>query len=136
MANGSLHTMAQVAEASYGVTPATPAFKPIRINSTTLGLSKNTFESGELRSDRNTADLRHGTMQVGGDIVSELSFGSFDDQLEALLCGTWAENVLLNGVERRSFSVLRHFGDIGKADKPYHLLTGCEYNTLNLQVTT
>ena len=80
MANGSLHTMAQVAEASYGVTPATPAFKPIRINSTTLGLSKNTFESGELRSDRNTADLRHGTMQVGGDIVSELSFGSFDDQ--------------------------------------------------------
>ncbi|WP_289107205.1 phage tail tube protein [uncultured Bilophila sp.] len=24
----------------------------------------------------------------------------------------------------------------GKADKPYHLLTGCEYNTLNLQVTT
>lgn len=136
MANGSLHTMAQVAEASYGVTPATPAFKPIRINSTTLGLSKNTLESGELRSDRNTADLRHGTMQVGGDIVSELSFGSFDDQLEALLCGTWAENVLLNGVERRSFSVLRHFGDIGKADKPYHLLTGCEYNTLNLQVTT
>ena len=128
--------MAQVAEASYGVTPATPAFKPIRINSTTLGLSKNTFRIRELRSDRNTADLRHGTMQVGGDIVSELSFGSFDDQLEALLCGTWAENVLLNGVERRSFSVLRHFGDIGKADKPYHLLTGCEYNTLNLQVTT
>ncbi len=71
MANGSLHTMAQVAEASYGVTPATPAaFKPIRINSTTLGLSKNTLESGELRSDRNTADLRHGTVQVRGDVVS------------------------------------------------------------------
>lgn len=136
MANGSLHSMAQAAETAYGVTPATPAFTPIRLNSTTLGLSKNTLESAELRSDRNTADFRHGTMQVGGDIVSELSFGSFDVQLEALLGGTWAGNVLHNGLERRSFSILRHFGDMAAAAKPYHLFTGCEYNTLNLQVTT
>lgn len=89
MANGSRHSMRYVAEATHGVTPATPVFKPIRHVSTTLGLSKESLQSEEIRDDRQIADFRHGAYQVGGDIGIELSYGSFDDLLQATLMGTW-----------------------------------------------
>lgn len=89
MANGSRHSMRYIAESTYGTTPATPAFKPIRHTSTTLGLSKESLQSEEIRNDRQIADFRHGAYQVGGDMNIELSFASFDDLLEAVLLGTW-----------------------------------------------
>ena len=89
MANGSRHSMRYVAESTYGVTPANPEFKMVRHTGTTLGLSKETLQSEEIRDDRQIADFRHGAYQVGGDMNIELSFGSFDDLLEATLLGTW-----------------------------------------------
>jgi len=73
--------------------------------------------------------------QVSGDYGIEFSAESFDDQLEAVLGGTWTADVLKAGVVRRSFSILRHFTDLQSADKPFHLFAGCEYNTLTLSVT-
>lgn len=136
MADGSRHSMAQVLETVYGELPATPAFKAIRHNSTTLATAINTIQSEELRDDRNQTDLRHGTRSVGGEIVSELSFGSLDDQLEALLCGTWDNDVLVNGVVRRSFSLFRNFKDIDSSKLPYFTYVGCEYNTMTLSIST
>lgn len=89
MANGSRHSMRYVAESVYGTTPTNPAFKPVRHTGTTLGLSKESLQSEELRDDRMIADYRQGAYQVGGDMSIELSYGSFDDLLEAVLCGTW-----------------------------------------------
>lgn len=134
MANGSRHSMRYVAETVYGTTPATPAFKPIRHTGTTLGLSKEALQSEELRDDRQIADYRQGAFQTGGDISFELSYGSFDELLEALLCGTWVGNVLKAGTTRRSFTIERFFGDIVSADKPYHRFTGVEFNTLALSI--
>ena len=136
MADGSRHSMAQVLETVYGELPATPAFKAIRHNSTTLATAINTIQSEELRDDRNQTDLRHGTRAVGGEIVSELSFGSLDDQLEALLCGTWNNDVLVNGVVRRSFSLFRNFKDVDSSKLPYFTYVGCEYNTMTLSIST
>lgn len=136
MADGSRHSMAQVLETVYGELPATPAFKAIRHNSTTLATAINTIQSEELRDDRNQTDLRHGTRSVGGEIVSELSFGSLDDQLEALLCGTWDNDVLVNGVVRRSFSLFRNFKDVDSSKLPYFTYVGCEYNTMTLSIST
>lgn len=90
MANGSRHSMAYVAEATYGVTPNNPAFKPVRHTSASLALSKELLESEELRSDRQSTDVRHGAFQIGGDVGIELSYGSYDDLLEALQGGTWS----------------------------------------------
>lgn len=90
MANGSRHSMAYIAEATYGVTPASPAFKTLRHTATSLALSKETLESEELRADRQTADMRHGAYQVGGDLSFELSYGAYDDFLQAVMGGTWA----------------------------------------------
>ena len=141
MANGSRHSMRYVAEASYGVTPTTPAFKPIRHTGTTLALTKEALQSEEIRNDRQIADFRHGAFQTGGDINVELSYGSFDELLGAVLCGTWAADTpvlgtgqLKAGIERRSFTIERHFGDLLTAQKPYHRFTGVEFNTLAVSV--
>lgn len=129
-ASGSNHSMGYVAESAYGVTPATPAFKPFRHTGTTLALSKETLQSEELRNDRQIAAFRHGNKQVGGDVNSELAFTDFDDMLEALFCGTWASDTLKVGTTRRSFTIERRFADIGQ-----HLrYKGCEVNTFNLTV--
>lgn len=141
MANGSRHSMRYIAESTYGQTPATPAFKMIRHTGTTLGLSKESLQSEELRDDRQIADFRHGAYQVGGDISIELSYGSFDDLLEAVMLGTWEIDSpsagidrLKAGVTRRSFTIERFFGDIASVDKPYHRFTGVEFNTLALAI--
>lgn len=136
MADGSRHSMAQALETTYGELSATPAFEAIRHNSTTLATAINTIQSEELRDDRNQTDLRHGTRSVGGEIVSELSFGSLDDQLEALLCGTWNADSLVNGVVRRSFSLFRNFKDVDSSKLPYFTYVGCEYNTMTLSIST
>lgn len=134
MASGSRHSLYMVAEATYGITPATPSMSAVRLNSTNIGLAKNTLQSEELRSNRQIAGFRHGTEQTGGDISVEVSYGSFDEILEAVLCGTWATDVLKAGTTRRSFSLLRHFADI--TDKPYHLINGVEFNTMKLSINT
>lgn len=141
MANGSRHSMRYVPEVTYGVTPATPAFKMVRHTGTTLGLSKESLQSEELRDDRQIADFRHGAYQVGGDVNIELSFESFDDLLEAVMLGTWEVDSpsvgidrLKAGVTRRSFTFERFFGDILSVDKPYHRFTGVELNTLALAI--
>lgn len=222
MADSSRHSLSAVAEATYGATPANPNLKRFRHTGTTLALTKSANTSAELRPDRQIADFRHGTKQVGGDISFELSFDSFHDYLEAVLCGTWTPKALLEddtvsviaidssfndsgngfvlagfevgdiievsdftdpanngtfkvatvaagkitvtdvadaavvlvdeaagdevsleststilkaGVERRSFSVLRHFTDIESAGKPFHLYTGVILNNLSLSLT-
>ena len=134
MADGSRHSMRFVLESTYGVTPATPVFDIVRHTGTTLGLSKEALQSEEIRDDRQIAAFRHGARQVGGDISIELSYGSFDKILEALLGGTWATDQLKAGTTRRSFTVERFFGDILTADKPFHRFTGVEFNTLQLQI--
>jgi hypothetical protein len=135
MADSALHNMSYVAETDYGVTPvADPTFSDLRHTGTTLGLTKETFQSEELNENRQIAHFRHGVKSVAGDINFELSYGSFDDLLEAVMLGTWTGDALTAGVTRRSFSVLRHFTDLKAADKPYHLFTGVEFNTLNLTI--
>lgn len=132
MSDSSRHSLYAIAEATYGVTPNTPAFDTIRHTGATLGITKGSFVSEELRPDRQISDMRHGTKQTGGEIQFELSYGSFDKFLEAVLCGTWTGDVLKAGTTRRSFSVLRDFADI-TTDR-FELYTGVELNNLSLTV--
>jgi hypothetical protein len=81
-----------------------------------------------LRSDRHVATTRRGATSVTGDIVGELSFGTYDDLLQAAFCGTWATDVLVTGTTSRSFSILKRNLDIG-VDTIY---TGCEINQFKL----
>ena len=142
MADSSRHTMSYILESTYGETPATPALKDLRHTGTTLGLSKNSTLTEELREDRQIACFRHGARQVGGDVTAELWYSALDDMLEAGLCGTWAVDTPIAGTEqlkagvvRRSFSILREFSDIASVDKPFLMTTGAEVNTWEMSVT-
>lgn len=141
MADASRHALYSIAEVTYGTTPSTPAFDNLRHTGTTLALTKEGFQSEELQADRQVRDFRHGAKQTGGDVSIELSYGSFDDYLEALLGGTWDADspsvgidALKAGTTRRSFSVLRDFSDITTGR--YHLFTGQEVNGMSLSVPT
>lgn len=90
IANGSQHSLAYVPEVTFGTTPASPSFLPLRHTGTTLGLSKGAIESAELRNDRQVKDFRHGNKSIAGDVNIEMSYGSHDDLLEAVLEGTWS----------------------------------------------
>ena len=131
-ASGSRHSIGYVPELVFGTTPATPAFKAFRHNSSTLNLNKSSFQSNELRSDRMIADYRHGTRSVEGNIVGELSKTTYDDFLEAALGGTWTGNVLKAGILRKSFTIERYFQDIGQ----YLRYRGTQVDTLQLTMNT
>jgi hypothetical protein len=67
----------------------------IRRVASTLSLAKNTYESAEIRSDRQRADFRHGVRRVQGNISAEFSPGSFFDFLEAAHRDTKVSSVTL-----------------------------------------
>lgn len=138
-ATGARHSMAYIAEVTYGTTPATPTLSDIRHTSCNIGLTKSALESAEVRSDRQIAHFRHGNKNVAGDIGIELSYGTFDDFLEAALGGTWDADTpsvgidqLQVGTTRRSFTVERKFDNL--ATPEWHRYTGAEVNTFNLSV--
>lgn len=89
VANGSRHSMAYILESTFGTTPATPTFDNIRHDGTSLGLNKDSLQSNELRDDRQISDFRGGNKNIAGDTNIELSYGTFDDFIEATLGGTW-----------------------------------------------
>lgn len=138
-ATGSRHSAAYIAEGTYGTTPTTPTFVDIRHTSASLGLSKSALESAEIRSDRQIAHFRHGNKTVAGDIGFELSYGSFDDLLEATLGGSWATDTPSAGIDqlqvgttRRSFTIERKFANIAVPE--WHRYLGAEINTFSLSV--
>jgi hypothetical protein len=133
IANGAQHSIHYVPEVTYGTPPTTPAFKPFPHTGTNLAMTKDGLESEKLRGDRQVEDFRHGNQSIGGDINAELEYGSLDDILQAVLCGTWATDVLKAGVTRRSFTIERKFADLAVPE--FHRYTGCEFNTFALSVS-
>ncbi|NMZ77474.1 hypothetical protein HBO32_30725 [Pseudomonas nitroreducens] len=111
-----------------GSIPGNPQFKPIRFVTEGLSPNINQIESAEINQARQRAPSRGGNYSVQGEIAAEVSFGSFDDLIEAALQGTWAGDVLIVGSTERSFAILERHTDIG-ADYIYR---GCRVNTLNI----
>jgi len=98
-AAGSEHGLAYVSEATFGTTPPTPDMISLRHTGSSLVLSKDTFQSAELRADRQISDFRHGNKRAQGDINIELSFGEFDSFIEAASGGTWQSDWYAEGTD-------------------------------------
>lgn len=131
-ASGGNHGLRYVKEEQFGVTPENPVMKGLRHTSCSLALSKDSFQSEELRNDAQISDLRHGLKQNGGDIGIELSFAEYDDLLAAAVRGEWKDDVLVAGIDVPTFTIEREFSDI----KQYQLFTGCAVNSLSLEIQT
>jgi len=138
-ATGARHSMGAIAEVTFGTTPGTPAFTDIRHTGASPGMSKSALESAEIRPDRQIVHFRHGNKSIAGDVPFELSYGTFDDFLEAVMCGTWDIGVpsagidqLQVGVTRRSFTLERHFANLDAPE--WHRYTGMQLNNFSLSV--
>jgi hypothetical protein len=96
VASGSLADLGYAEEVCAGKPLDDPQLKVFRRRSTTLGLTKDAYDSEEIRSDRMVSDSRHGIRRVGGEIVAEMSPASHDDAYEALMGGFWRAGASLD----------------------------------------
>ncbi len=76
-------------ESVYGTVPAAASSQSLRRVSSDLDLSKETYQSNEIRSDYQIADFRHGVQSVAGTIKGELSPGTYKDFIAAALRQAW-----------------------------------------------
>jgi hypothetical protein len=135
ISSGSTRRIAYVAESTYATTPATPVFKILRATGGGLRTVKQTGSSAEIRSDRNVPDLYQTAQDVNGSYAMELTYGSFDDFMEAALFGAWTTNVLKNGVALKSFTVEETI-DLGADGSSFSRFTGAMINRFSLNVAS
>lgn len=81
-------------ETDLGVAPSAGDAERIRINpSPGLTLNRERIPPGEIRGDMLTSMMRLGSRAVSGSYVGDLSVGSFDTFLQAVMRGTWVAAV-------------------------------------------
>lgn len=134
MAEGSRFTLYYVKEAESGVTPANAQLKTLRLTTSDLGLNINGLESAELRDDAETSDYRLGARHVTGTVNSEMSFGTFDELIAAVLRSEWKPDGTVTGATlRQSFTMIDYNADL--PDEPYTIYRGCEINSMTMTVS-
>jgi hypothetical protein len=104
LAEGTSARIAAKFYASGAITPGAgpdPASEPgasggqiLRRVGATLTLSKDTYQSGEIRSDRQIGDFRHGVKRVQGAINGELSPLTYADFFEAACRADWSASAV------------------------------------------
>jgi len=127
MSEASAHKLSYSVETVRGTTDATPTFVRLPDTRTTVALAKDTLATERLTGDRFPAAPRNGATTVAGDIPADLSYETYNDFIESALQGSFdgsSTNSAKAGTTRKSFSILREFGDIS-ADQ-FHLYSGCE----------
>jgi hypothetical protein len=121
-----------IEEATWNTLPGTPTMAPIRFTGESLSASVENVVSAEIRDDRMVTDLIQVSRQNNGGFDFELSYGTFDLLLQGALFGTWADNVLKNGVVENFYSIEKAFLDIDE----YFLYTGMMVNGFSLNLST
>lgn len=85
-------------EVTYGTLPSASGAALLRRVDSYFNLTKDTYESAEIRPDLQTSDMRHGVRRVNGKIGGELSPGSYAPYLGALLKRDFAAVPALTGL--------------------------------------
>jgi hypothetical protein len=84
--------------------PGASSAQVLRRVSCTLALQKDTYQSGEIRSDRQIGDFRHGTKRVTGGVSGELSPKTYEELFESSMRGTWAAAITADQTDFTSVS--------------------------------
>lgn len=86
-------TMTSNTQAVSASDPAAAGGQILRRVASTLNLGKDTYQSAEIRSDKQISDFRHGVKRVNGNVSGEYSPATYKDLFEASFRGTWAAAV-------------------------------------------
>ena len=65
----------------------------LRRVTSSMNLTKETYQSNEMRADRQVADFRHGVQSIEGSVSGELSPGTYQRFMAAVLRKAWATGV-------------------------------------------
>lgn len=104
-------------EATFGTAPGASGAQVLRRVNSNLDLSKDTYQSAEIRTDYQIADMRHGVRRVGGNIKGEISPGTYKDFIAAALRKAWAATSAMTGLSVTisgagpSYTIARASGD-------------------------
>jgi len=96
-ASGVFKQVTYKVETTYGVMPAAGAAQAMRRVTSSLDMTKDTYQSAEMRPDFQMADFRHGLRKVGGTINGELSAKTYADFLAAVLKKDFAAGATVTG---------------------------------------
>lgn len=100
-------------EPDIAVLPGKAGGQILRRVSSGLKFGKDTYQSGEVRSDKQIADFRHGTRRVSGSGVSgELSPLTYADFFEAAFRGTWEAELTLTELQLTSVAADKDDGTL------------------------
>lgn len=131
MSSGAKQTSYLIPEVTPGITPTTGNWDTLRLTSNTLSPTVNTQVSDEITESRISQGSVATSADIQGDLVGELSYGSFDKLLEAAFYGTWGnDGVLTVGDTRRTFTIAKNFSDVGV----FTLFRGMHVSTFALEV--
>lgn len=84
--------------------PAITGGQILRRVASSIALNKDTYQSNEIRSDRQIADFRHGIKRVSGSISGELSPLTYFDLIEAACRATRGSVVSLSNTDFTSIA--------------------------------
>lgn len=130
MSSGARVTSYLMPEVTPGITPTSGAWDTLRLTSNTLSPTVNTQVSDEITESRISQGSVVSSADIQGDLVGELSYGSFDKLLEAAFYGTWTGDVLTVGSTRHTFTVAKNFNDVSV----YTLFKGMHVSVFALDI--
>lgn len=87
-----------IEEVTPGVTPTSPAWKPLRNTGGIPAVTRDALVSNELDGSRETSSIRTGNRQVAGEYAIELSSQSQDDLLAGAMTSSWVAGETVSGL--------------------------------------
>ncbi len=131
MSESNRVSLKYVPETTYNTTPAdSENWVYTRFTGESLTATTERQDSSEIRADRMIASSPKVKRTVSGGLDIELSPTTFDDFIEAAMCGTWTSDVLEIGTEQPSFSLEKEFEDLGK----FQVFTGMRVGQMSLTI--
>lgn len=82
-------------ETTYGVLAGAASGRLLRRVTSAFNLTKETYQSDEIRTDYQMADFRHGVRSADGSVSGELSAGSYSDLFAAALAKAFATGITM-----------------------------------------
>lgn len=98
LARGTAKTVSYKKETAWGTLAGATGGKQLRRVTANFNLAKETYESNEIRTDRQVADFRHGVRSAEGSLNGELSSASYADFMAAILAKSFAAKTDLSGM--------------------------------------
>jgi len=98
IAKGTAKQVGYKKESTFGVPAGSSSAKLLRRVTANFNLTKETYESGEIRTDRQIADFRHGVRSATGTLNGELSPASYADFIGSIVARDFTAGVTSTGV--------------------------------------